>query len=191
MEELIRLLDEYDDILNEFVPVIKSSTILYRGDQRDNNEIKQANGFFPKKNEGNPVDYYNVIQHCIINGYGGPFISITNNRNRAIEFAKGSSKTNKGFLYSIKSDIDIVDFSLIVSRLEQCLTDIELVIQSLEKGNPNINENLLFINEKNRYNRYEANLSTAKNYHIAQEEELVPCKIEFTDIVDFINLNTI
>lgn len=191
MEELIRLLDEYDNILSKNVPLIKSSTILYRGDQRNNDEIEQVGGFSPKKNQGEPLDYYNVIQHCIINGYGGPFISVTNDKDSAIEFAKGSSKTNKGFLYSIKDNINIVDFNSIITKLKECLNDIDLVIQNLQITNPNIESDLDFINKKTMYNQYKAYIYTAEKYHKAQKEELVPYKIELTDIVDCIDLNTI
>lgn len=191
MEELIRLLDEYDNILSKNVPLIKSSTILYRGDQRNNDEIEQVGGFSPKKNQGEPLDYYNVIQHCIINGYGGPFISVTNDKDSAIEFAKGSSKTNKGFLYSIKDNINIVDFNSIITKLKEWLNDIDLVIQNLQITNPNIESDLDFINKKTMYNQYKAYIYTAEKYHEAQKEELVPYKIELTDIVDCIDLNTI
>lgn len=191
MDELIRLLDEYYKLLEENAPLTKSSIILYRGDQRSGDEIKQAGGFTPKKNCNEPLDYYNVIQHCIINGYGGPFISVTNDKDSAIEFAKGSSKINKGFLYSIKDNINIVDFKSIITKLKECLNNIDSVIQELQKNNPAIISDVSFVNKKTMYNQYKSDVDTAESYHIAQKEELVPYKIELTDIVDCTDLNTI
>ena len=177
MDELKRLLEAYDELLTTQVSLVTTSIKMYRGDTRSRDEITCSEGFFPKKNRDESTDYYNVIQHCIINGYGGPFISITSSKERAQEFA-----SPKGYVYTIREGIQIIDFDSMVNHLDSHLKRIEAAIHNLETANPQISSQMDFISRKNQYVNYRKELNAAQSYHKAQEEDLVPKKISLSDI---------
>lgn len=167
MEELIKLITEYENLLSMLAPPKKSSCIMYRGDNISPEDVTKNKGFLPKKNTKDIPDYYNVIKHCIENSYGGPFISITSSKDIASSFSKS--------VYTIEKDIEIIDFELLVDNLEKILDEIQTQINKLDTSLKSSNE---YMKYNNLYQQYKKDLCTAKKYHKAQKEELVPNKID-------------
>ena len=154
--------------LNEHVEAFLATRIqakaatetLYRGDKRELTEIAAKGGFTPKKNATEPQDIYNLIHHCTENGYGGPFISTSRNKEIAGKF-KGT-----GHVYEISSGCQIVD---------DCnWSDIQIyydkIVEVLKNSDATEQEK---VRCKNSLERYKASFYTALEYNKKQEEVLV------------------
>lgn len=94
---LQELLNEFDGYLDQEVETTSSSSLLYRGDKRDLAEITAAGGFFPKNGREDP-SIYTLLNHCAENGYGGPFISTTENPDMARKFGSNLYQIDAGML---------------------------------------------------------------------------------------------
>lgn len=152
---LHELLEEFDVYLDEEVKTISFPSQLYRGDNRDWTAITAAGGFFPKKNGGDAPSIWALLNHCAVNGYGGPFISTTEDPDIAREFG--------GNLYGIDAGMDVVS--------EENWTKLE---EYYKRFKDEMDTGLGDIGERNRTSNYMGNfLWPALQYHKAQREQLV------------------
>lgn len=93
---LQELLDEYDTYLDEMAVTMQFDQQLYRGDNRDLAAITAAGGFFPKEHGSDAPTIEVLLKHCAINGYGGPFISTTEDMDIARGFGSNLYSIDEG-----------------------------------------------------------------------------------------------
>lgn len=152
---LRELLEEFDAYLDEDAAAMQFPEQLYRGDNRDLAAITAAGGFFPKKNGADAPTIWALLNHCAVNGYGGPFISATKNADIAREF--GSN------LYGIDAGMYVV--------AEENWTKLADYYRRL-KASMDAGEGA--VNERNKATGYMGNLLwPSLQYHEAQKEHLV------------------
>lgn len=151
---LQELLDEYDAYLDQEVVKQKFPQELYRGDNRDLAAIMTAGGFFPKKNGGDAPTIYSLLLHCAENGYGGPFISTTEDVDIAKEFGAN--------LYKIDAEMLVVaeeNWTKLTDYYDRFKAEMEVELNDTHA--------------RNRANGNMQKLWSALQYHEKQKEWLV------------------
>lgn len=152
--------EHVEEFLAMHIQAKVSTETLYRGDSRELAEIQAKGGFTPKNNGTEPQDIYNLIQHCTINGYGGPFISTSSDKGIAEEF-KGN-----GHVYAIAPGCQIVD---------DCnWVNIQIYYDRIVDALANSDENEAeYLRYKNLLEQRRASFYTALQYNANQKEVLV------------------
>lgn len=172
LEKLIQEVEAYrENLVETELPLIP----LYRGDKRTLDVIKAAGGFLPKKHGENEPTIDELIQHCIENGYGGPFISTSEDKGIAGEFGANLYRINPG----VNPDVRIVEESN-WGRLTDYCNRLNTELEAYRKSE---NPDFMVINTANRHIR---EINTALNYHGAQREKLVVRRIPM-DVIELIS----
>ena len=152
---LNELIAEYEKFLDQMAECEWEPKELFRGDNRTYEQIKSMKGFFPKANGRNRPVIRELIYHCTKNGYGGPFISTSRNKNTASGFGK---------LYRINAGCQVVAQSN-WERINSYYAQFEQAL-----GNGRDDYAIEVINGAGFCKRQ---LHAALQYHQAQDEVLV------------------
>lgn len=157
---LQELITEFEIYLNKEVERAYFPLPLYRGDNRDLEAIKEAEGFLPKNNAKEKPVIRTLLYHCAENSYGGPFISTTEDQAVASGFGR--------YVYRINAGMGVVS----AENWTKLANYRNLLMHEKSVANADTDVTIL-----NRASRYIELLNAAIQYNNAQREQLVIKKI--------------